>query len=398
MGTSVPSLSVLCGDVREWAACYDGRPFTALLCDPPYHLTSITARYGAPGAAPAQYAKDGAFSRLARGFMGKTWDGGDVAFDPKTWASLGEHLVPGAILMAFGGTRTWHRLAVAIEDGGFEVFDTLMWLYGSGMPKNHDMALYIDKAAGIDRVREITGPATPDARTWTGYGTALKPAWEPIIVARKPREGSIVNTAMRYGSGGLNIDGSRIGADEQGRWPANLLLSHSPDCTEDACTADCPIADLGHEARFFYHAKASKEERDVGLEAFPPVAAGGMSGRHDGSLGAISYAHNDHPTVKPIALCQYLAGLLLPPETYRLQAQLLVPFAGSGSEMIGAMLAGWENITGIEADEDYASYAEYRLRWWQHAMQETVSRAPTEILRAMRAKARNLKLPGMDAA
>ena len=221
--------------------------------------------------------------------MGKTWDGGDIAFRPEFWAAVPRALKPGAMLLAFGGTRTFHRLTSAIEDAGFQIRDCLMWLYGSGFPKSHDISTAIDKAAGAVRTvvgrrkhptlkdtskveekanashgenswaREwgVTSPATEDASLWCGWGTALKPAWEPIVLAMKPLDGTFAGNAQKYRVAGLNIDASRIGKGEggtregepsaktryaergstnfaakpgprgghaDGRWPANVLL------------------------------------------------------------------------------------------------------------------------------------------------------------------------------
>jgi DNA modification methylase len=375
-------------------------PYTACFCDPPYGLK----------------------------FMGKEWDHGVPGAE--VWRLVYDLLAPGAVLLAFGGTRTWHRLAVAIEDAGFEVFDTLMWLYGSGFPKSHDISKAVDREAGAER--EVVGvspnwreakrdngqsmnpmpnrsmlslPATPLAETWQGYGTALKPAWEPIIAARKPREATYAQTAIEHGAGALWIDGCRvpmgnetwakntsetapIGKDisrnvlanhsleeiekhshPAGRWPANLLLDEdsaamldeqsgtSKSTVSKACgrykaeryadreagywgdrTPDNTYTDSGGASRFFYTAKASRGERGEG---------------------------NGHPTVKPLALCKYLARLILPPAEYRDDARLLVPFAGSGSEMIGAMQAGWRNVTGIECEPEYVEIAERRLEHWR---------------------------------
>lgn len=481
---------VVVADVVEWAKTYNGPKFHALLCDPPYHLTSIVKRFGGKNAAPAQQGSDGRFSRLSKGFMGQEWDGGDIAFRPETWAALAKHLLPGAHLLAFGGTRTWHRLAVAIEDAGFELRDTLLWLYGSGFPKSHDVSKGLDKAAGVERpvigYREsmaypdsdgvaeyknraksegtqvstsgmpaITVPATDAARQWDGYGTALKPAWEPIIVARKPLDGTVAANCLEHGTGALNIDGCRVGTQmlpdrgnrrenatdsmlgtnsgmavgdtERGRWPANLILSHDPRCkmvgerrvrmgtavhrktththlygggkgitlrpvgpelfgyadkdgTETVevweCVEGCPMAafpdarsshgggqssgkqssmfgigdqgwnshdsqyyDSGSAARFFYCAKASKAERNKGTDGC------------------------DHPTVKPLDLLRYLSLLILPPPL-DVPRRLLVPFAGVGSEMIGARQAGWDEVLGIEISQHYADIAAARLAAW----------------------------------
>lgn len=218
---------ILIGDCREWLAQLEPNSIDSCVTDPPYHLTSIVKRFGKPGAAAAKFGAKanatGAYERASRGFMGQTWDGGDVAFDPATWEAVWRVLKPGAHLIAFSGTRTYHRMACAIEDAGFEIRDQLAWAYGSGFPKSHDVSKAIDKAAGAER--EVTpaspmlcgsavgsisknlrcdvcgkarasgdpclcprdsGPATPEAEQWQGWGTALKPAWEPILFGSKP--------------------------------------------------------------------------------------------------------------------------------------------------------------------------------------------------------------------
>ena len=166
-------------------------------------------------------------------FMGRAWDATGVAFDVETWRHAYRVLKPGGHLLAFGGTRTYHRLACAIEDAGFEIRDSIMWIYGSGFPKSHDVSKAIDKAAGAERevlssfarqgrsggilgqktaiIREITSPSTSEAQEWAGWGTALKPAHEPIVVARKPLIGTVAANVLRYGTGGMNIDECRVG-------------------------------------------------------------------------------------------------------------------------------------------------------------------------------------------
>jgi hypothetical protein len=236
-------------DILHWAATYDGEPFHALLCDPPYHLTEIVKRFGAPDAAPAQYGTDGAFARASRGFMGKTWDGGDVAFRPETWAAIGQLLYPGAFGMAFAGSRGWHRMAVAIEDAGFIIHPTVFaWNYLSGFPKATRLDTQLDRRAGAERpvvgtrkhapkfdakrhgyrekdngynsreraTYEETAPATDLAAAWAGhrYGLqALKPAIEPIIVFQRPYAGRPADSIAATGAGALNIDGGRIGTE-----------------------------------------------------------------------------------------------------------------------------------------------------------------------------------------
>ena len=197
----------------------------SIVTDPPYHLTSIVKRFGKEGSAPAQFGTDGAYARASRGFMGKEWDGGDIAFRTEVWEAALRVAKPGAYLLAFGGTRTFHRMAVAIEDAGWEIRDTVMWVYGSGFPKSHNVGKGIDKAAGAEREvvginesiniykenknhkyyaegsgnpeyakKVITAPATDTAKQWDGWGTALKPAQEIIVVARKSSDDTVRDT------------------------------------------------------------------------------------------------------------------------------------------------------------------------------------------------------------
>jgi DNA modification methylase len=297
-----------------------GTKFHAVLCDPPYGLN----------------------------FMGNEWDTHkNFQQAAKSWGeALLPLLHPGAITMMFSGTRTWHRLAAGMEDAGFEVWDTLMWLYGTGFPKGQDIGKLVDKKNG-------NKPGFISA-AWDGYKTpALKPAWEPVVCFRAPRQGlTYAECALQFGSGCLHVDGGRIGdpvpptgsgashnygwanceketewKGSAGRYPANLILD------EEAGEM------LGSSSRFFYCAKASSKERGEG---------------------------NNHATVKPIALCQYLATLVLPPPSVP-NHSILVPFSGSGSEMIGTMLAGWDNIIGVEQDKRFCEIAEIRLEYHKAA-------------------------------
>src|SRR5262245_50784707 len=276
-----------CGDCRDVLVHLPDASIDSCVTDPPYHLTSIVKRFGAPDAAPAQFGSDGRFSRASAGFMGKQWDGGDVAFDPDTWRAVYRVLKPGGHLLAMGGTRTYHRLACAIEDAGFEIRDTIMWVYGSGFPKSHDVSKGIDRANGatrdvvgravyaeghvqnsnesigyggsdpnVDR-RLVTAPATDAARQWDGWGTALKPACEPIVLARKPlSEGTVAANVLKHGTGAINIDACRVDGQAKlfgkpsesdgyrlhkrnekwtpnvGRWPANLIHDGSAEVVE----------------------------------------------------------------------------------------------------------------------------------------------------------------------
>jgi hypothetical protein len=475
------SLNITLANAVEWANAYEGPLFHALLCDPPYHLTSIVERFSKPGAAPAQHGTDGAFARASKGFMGRDWDGGDVAFRPETWAAFGRVLHPGAFGMAFASTRGWHRMAVAIEDAGFIIHPVIMcWAFGSGFPKATRLDVQIDRAAGAEpivtgskkhqpkfaaadfgyrekdngfnsREREsfdLTSGATPLAQAWGGHrygGQALKPALEPVIVFQKPYQGRPIDCITRTGAGAINIDAGRIATDddnsrrkvavegsapfgagllmggdghELGRWPSNLILAHHPECNGH-CVELCPVKRLGEQsgesvasnqqgggsggiwsttsntpvspshddsgtaARYFYNAdwmaerledsdpalyypKANTAEREAGLEDFESITV------DDGREKSIDNAYqrgettrkNPHPTIKPIALARHLATLLLPPADYG-PRRLFVPFAGVASEMIGAMLAGWEDVQGIELTADHVPVAEARLAYWQ---------------------------------
>lgn len=253
---------IIHANILDWAANYDDEPFHALLCDPPYHLTEIVKRFGKAGSAPAQHGTDGAFQRVSKGFMGKTWDGGDVAYRPETWAALAQHLYPGAFGMAFSGSRGWHRMAVAIEDAGLIIHPTIFcWSYGSGFPKATRIDTQVDRRAGAERrtvgtkkhqpkfaaaelgYREkdngynsksresfdVTAPATKLAAAWAGhrYGMqAMKPAIEPIIVFQKPYAGRPVGSITATGAGALNVDGGRIG-DPHTYTPKGIKPGHT---------------------------------------------------------------------------------------------------------------------------------------------------------------------------
>lgn len=348
-------------------------------------------------------------------FMGKDWDHGvpGVAF----WTEALRVAKPGAHLLAFGGTRTFHRLACAIEDAGWEIRDTVMYVYGSGFPKSLDVSKAIDKAAGAEREvvgqhnapaksiysqgeRDlpqdvaITAPATPAARQWSGWGTALKPAFEPVILARKPLDSTVAANVLKWGTGAVNVDGSRVptdpsvddprlggngtwgtknaaknvyaggyagervGSSPLGRWPANFIHDGSDEA----------VAGMGDAARYFYSAKASKRDRDEGLEGMDAKPRGL---REDGRFnsggrtlvdGEWVETHsqpqakrNHHPTVKPTALMRYLCRLVTPPG-----GVVLDPFMGSGSTGKAAMLEGFRFI-GIDLSAEYVEIARARI-------------------------------------
>jgi site-specific DNA-methyltransferase (adenine-specific) len=334
-------------------------------------------------------------------FMGKKWDY-DVP-SVEIWAECLRVLKPGGYLLAFAGTRTQHRMAVRIEDAGFEIRDMIAWVYGSGFPKSHDVSKAIDKAAGAlgtqasgfnaaggkenygkqdksfrsDYGYQFTA-TTPEAQQWAGWGTALKPALEPITVARKPLIGTVAENVLAHGTGGINVDGCRVGnevvvttngkgfkgsfeggennnggATREGRWPANLIHDGSEDV----------LALTGDAARFFYCAKTSKKDRDEGLDGFDVKQSIGGGGTNDpngddvcGKYGSVkSEARNYHPTVKPTDLMRYLCRLVTQPN-----GTVLDPFCGSGSTGKAATLEGFEFI-GIEREAEYVDIATARI-------------------------------------
>ena len=501
----MPTARVLHGDCRDVLVdlLFEDFQADAVVCDPPYHLASIVKRFGKAGSAPVQFGKDGAFARMSRGFMGKVWDGGNIAADPETWKRVYEVMKPGAHLLAFGGTRTYHRMICAIEDAGFEIRDCIMWMYGQGMPKSHDVSYNIMKwviclssefapvavqSSPLTRVVSGEGTipiavalaqilpggdlvllteigeevalhvptdtwpsewakhiglsmtwlwrgsledvfaeartcitatgrrATTDQSIWNwliglhisqniirksvtlpngckwpaftvglnsiggststsdtlivsalgsatwnpvikfdGWKSSLKPAWEPICVARKPLAGTIAENVLAHGTGALNIEASRVPVDVQadardigrtinrnvrerddgygmnrhaadvvesvvrpeGRWPANAIHDGSPEVMEA----------FGSATRFFYCAKAATSER------------GGSK----------------HPTVKPLALMHYLCKLVCPPD-----GTILDPFAGSGSTGEAAILEGFNTVL-IENEAEYINDIRKRL-------------------------------------
>jgi DNA modification methylase len=421
------TFDVLHGDCLAVMPTLDAESVDAIVSDPPYGL----------------------------GFMGKQWDHGVPGVD--FWREALRVAKPGAHLVAFGGTRTYHRLACAIEDAGWEIRDCLSWLYGSGFPKSHDVSKAIDKAAGAERevvgerilsndirgnssngkgisgprknkepfVQVITAAATDLARQWHGWGTALKPAWEPIILARKPLAGTVAANVAQYGTGGINVDGCRIegkldgdpnrfaktnGGEfvafsksapvvrSEGRWPANVCLDDEAAELLDAQSGERKSSfhsgprgtrprgmgetgehggdpmpngptygDCGGASRFFYTAKASRREREAGLERMPKKRAAMLNAMGDNPPESIdpvserfttSPAANVHPTVKPIALMRWLCRLVTPPG-----GRILDPFTGSGSTGCAAVLEGFRFV-GIEREAEYVEIAEKRIAHW----------------------------------
>ena len=380
-GSLRPTAIVLPGDCRALMAAMPADSVDSIVTDPPYELTS--ARPG--GLSPATQGK------VMKGFMGMEWDGSGVAFQVETWAEALRVLKPGGWLLAFSGSRTYHRMACAIEDAGFEIRDQIMWIYGSGFPKG-----------GLDQ---------------EGRGTCLKPAHEPIVLARKPFNGSAIANVAAHGTGKLNIDDCRIGETGarnngrqagtngiyghigatvavdygKGRWPANVIHDGSddvvagfPHSTSGALLIEVGKGKIagagifnssngslversydsseGSAARFFYCAKASKADRDEGLNDFAPQAfvqfqtGNGESGKASSlSDGRETQYRNTHPTVKPTALMRYLVRLVTPTG-----GTVLDPFTGSGSTGKAAVLEG-RSFIGCELTEAYLPIARARI-------------------------------------
>lgn len=437
--------------------CLADNSIDAVVTDPPYGLSKEPDMM----EVMKHWMNGDDYVHTGGGFMGKSWD--SFVPGPSIWKEVFRVLKPGGHLLAFFGSRTYDLGTLAIRLAGFEIRDQIMWVYGSGFPKSLDVSKAIDKAAGVERdvlgvidprstfdgrerkssamnqnwrtaenradirdlsVKQITAPATDEAKQWSGWGTALKPAHEPICVARKPLSGTVAENVLAHGTGALNIDGCRIGdevrprmeagfvrngrTDEEvfnsgygrpknfngeivGRWPANLVhdgsnkvLAAFPDAkgqqgqsndsqrsknnvygapSDNGKTYTPRIDTDTSAARFFYCAKASKADRDDGVLLAATSAAemvdrdvdsAGMNSPRAGA-GRTSGARNDHPTVKPTALMQWLVRLVTPPG-----GTVLDPFTGSGSTGKACMLEGFEFI-GFEMDPHYCEIAEQRI-------------------------------------
>lgn len=427
------TFEVLAGDSREVLKQYPDDHFDACVTDPPYELVGQkTSRNGSAssGDADSPYGRHG--PTKARGFMGKTWDATGVAFDPELWREVYRVLKPGAHVLSFGGTRTYHRMTVAVEDAGFVIRDCLAWLYAEGFPKSRDVSKDIDRLSGAERtvvgtwkptgtarikshigassaaahdgyqtgeLREelpITEPATDAAKQWSGWGTALKPAFEPIVLARKPFRGTVAANVLAHGTGALNIDGSRIATNDHddgtnrprispmgyhgssgafhvppgidGRWPANALFDADAAAMLDE-QSGIFTSDKG-ASQFFYQAKASRTERNAGLRGMAKHRGGSMTGAESrpGKPTNHPIRENHHPTVKPIELCRHLVKLITPPG-----GTVLDPFAGSGSIGCAAVVDGF-SFVGVELNEDglTVAVAERRIRFWQSKYQRSL--------------------------
>lgn len=412
------------GKMQEVLSTFEEGSVDSIICDPPYELN----------------------------FMGKGWDNSGVAFQKETWEHCFKVLKEGGYLLAFGGSRTFHRIAVAIEDAGFEIRDCIMWLYGSGFPKSMNIGLAIDKKLGVES--EVVGTAHKGSsplpgnhketwadgqkdgeyeikkatNEWQGWGTALKPAYEPIIVARKPFKGSLVENIMQNGVGGLNIDECRIEfngnipkasglgrkkenhtsysipsleekwqENQLGRFPANVILTYDKTDFEEVCGGMPNTSgderqtkyienpgtswkntskiikrsfynDEGSASRYFYCAKASKKDRDEGLELFESKYDDRRGNsfdifvkRDENGKPLNAVRKNIHPTVKPVELMQYLVRLVTPKNGIILDC-----FMGSGSTGKAVMFENRERqanykFIGVEMTEEYLPICQSRI-------------------------------------
>lgn len=452
----VKPVTILPGDCREVMRQLADGCVDAIVTDPPYALVSIVKRFGKEGSAEAKSdGPTGVYARASAGFMGKQWDTGEAAFSAEFWAEAMRVLKPGGHVVAFSGTRTYHHMATAIETAGFSMRDAILnmlasdkpvrrfidslndeqlrafalcieesqfggllgWVYGSGFPKSHDVSKAIDKAAGYWRGRageviertigqvakgteyertDKGDPITAAAAAWEGWGTALKPSWEPIVLARKPLDGTVAANVLQHGTGALNIAACRIARDEPakhirrsakpdrddgyrmdglrptegvyiagGGWPGNVAHDGSDEVHEafarfgdhkgggsiskrsapktsgiyGAFKGDddrwAGYGDTGTAARFFYSAKADREDR----------------------------WGSKHPTVKPVDLIRWLIRLITPPG-----GVVLDPFAGSGTTGVAAMAEGMRAVL-IEREPEYLADIRERIDYYSRPLE-----------------------------
>ena len=429
------------------AMLMDSNSVDSIVCDPPYGLSKE------PDIVEVltHWLAGDDYEHGGNGFMSKSWD--SFVPGPAVWREAYRVLKPGGHLIAFFGTRTYDLGVIALRMAGFEIRDQLAWVFGSGFPKSHDVSKGIDRAMGAERTKilvpskpgnsvrrgegeqgetygdshggftDVSEPATPEAAQWQGWGTALKPAYEPIVLCRKPlSEPTVAANVLRWGTGAINIDGCRVGTEstarlnraemgyhggnlaEQyatgsgaGRWPANLAHDGSPEVLAEfpvtssgkmkagtqraaqdeagsvcygtfgggATDTDTP-GDSGSAARFFYCAKASKSDRNEGLDDLPeqPTAAsqfrpnhaeGAANGEDGNPYGRWSPVRNNHSTVKPSALMQWLVRLVTPNG-----GLVLDPFAGSGTTGVACAREGF-SFVGCEMTPEYVPIIKGRV-------------------------------------
>lgn len=366
------------GDVLDALKAVPDASVHAVATDPPYHLTSIQKRFAKPGQKPARSTKTGAYARAAAGFMGKAWDGGDIAFRPDVWRECFRVLKPGGYILAFASTRGFGHMQVAIEEVGFITHPMILWVFGSGFPKAHNAARAVNKAHGLQG----------EAAAWGGYhygGQALKPACEPIYMGQKPfaeKNGAL--NLMKHGAGALNIDACRVEAEKptgwggapaggntwneensglckagdarpsNGRWPANLIH----DGSEEVLAA-FPDTRSGSIAP--HHTRTTSKTKDVyGERAAPPEETLGDSGSAARFFYSAKADANDrigsrHPTVKPVDLMRYLVRLVTPKG-----GTVLDPFSGTGTTGEAAFYEGFNAIL-VEREAEYIADIKARM-------------------------------------
>jgi DNA modification methylase len=516
--------NILKGDVVDELRDVEDNTFDGCLCDPPYGFNDSVDI----DDLLKQWLDQGKAEVSGSGFMNSRWDA--KVPGPAIWSEIFRVLKPGANLMAFAAPKNQDLLGVSLRLAGFELRDCVMWQFGSGFPKSYNISKALDRKAGAERevvgerttpdgktyseratknienydsfVPETkenmykTAPATEEAKRFEGYGSALKPSYEPILVAQKPVENTFADNAKKWGVSGINIDDCRIpvgskskskdrdgektkhkkysqkgstdyamspgprGGSNKGRFPTNTVLSHHPECSVK-CHEDCAVhrmdessgdlhsdsetrdpskktshlrgvtkmdtgensvyTDTGGASRFFKKTDAPKEkwdchedcavrrmdessgERSAGGSVHKGTDQGFGSAKigfsdakdnsgfesYDDTGGASRFFYtskaqrsereaglldlkddldervNSHPCIKPVDLIEYFATMILPPEREDDDRKLLQPFSGTGSEIIGSMLSGWDSITGIEREDEYVEIAEKRIDWWE---------------------------------
>jgi len=409
-------MKIINGDSLEVLKSMESDSLEALVTDPPYGLSKMTTEN--IQECLTNWLSGEKYTHKEKGFMNKAWD--SFVPSPDLWREVFRVLKPGAHGLVFAGSRTQDLMSISLRLAGFEIRDTLMWVYGSGFPKSHNISKAIDKKLGAEREVvgfrlsqggrsqctnsvgqhlidygkkiPITEPATEEAKHWEGWGTALKPAYEPILLIRKPLKGTVAQNVLEHGCGGINIDATRVGNTgatrkinpekyryqgialseglnggqkeklNVGRFPANVMIDEH----------------IEHEAmqRYFYCTKAGKKEREAGCEQLTKKTNTELTGRKEGSAGLVRIKNgkpdanpyagtsgqqpraNTHPTVKPLDLMRYLVKMVVPPS-----GTALDPFCGSGSTLCALALENMNGI-GIELQEEYCEIAQARVKHW----------------------------------
>lgn len=340
-------MKIITGDSLEELKKLDSESIEALITDPPYGLSKMTTEN--IQECLTKWLSGDKYEHQGGGFMNKAWD--SFVPSPELWKEVYRVMKHGAHGLVFAGSRTQDLMSISLRLAGFEVRDTLMWVYGSGFPKSHNVSLSIQKKDS-------------ENTSWNGWGTALKPAYEPIILVRKPPVGSIAQNTLDYGCGGINIDATRVQYGEDENINYNAINRQQADPKEKGWSGH--VAQVGTEIqmfkekgrfpanilidehieqddmkRYFFTSKASKKEREAGLSHIDSKRA------------------NTHPTVKPLDLMRYLVKLITPPD-----GTVLDPFLGSGSTLCAVALEGKKGV-GIEHEPEYAKIAEARVKHWQ---------------------------------